>query len=162
MTGVPGIRGPGARPDQPTIMPPPPGDRTDPAVIAAPSGEPGDATDPNQAAIESGPIGPPIDARRAHNRPDTAQETVERPRQDVDDRPSDRSEDIEQTTEREKPPGADGQQQVMSTASPDLPEPTTAQLSADGPAPACPQCESPMSWVDKHLRFYCSSCRMYF
>jgi hypothetical protein len=50
----------------------------------------------------------------------------------------------------------------LSTASPDLPPPTEDQAAADGPAPACPQCESPMSWVEKHLRFYCQSCRMYF
>jgi hypothetical protein len=50
----------------------------------------------------------------------------------------------------------------LSTASPDLPAPTPAQLSTEGPVPACPQCESPMTWVEKHLRFYCGSCRMYF
>jgi len=38
----------------------------------------------------------------------------------------------------------------------DTPPPTA------GPTPACPQCESPMAWVEEHLRFYCKSCRMYF
>jgi hypothetical protein len=50
----------------------------------------------------------------------------------------------------------------MSTASPDLPPPTEGQAATDGPAPACPQCDSPMTWVEKHLRFYCQTCRMYF
>jgi len=50
----------------------------------------------------------------------------------------------------------------ITTASPDLPPPTAAQVSTEGPAPACPQCDSPMTWVEKHLRFYCQSCRMYF
>jgi hypothetical protein len=132
-------------------MPVPPGDQTDPSVLAAPPPPPvadvGDRTDPNQAALESGPIGAP----RQHDRPDTAQETIERKREEID---------LDQTIRRDKSPSE--QAAVISTAAPDLPEPTTAQLSVDGPAPACPQCESPMSWVDKHLRFYCTSCRMYF
>jgi len=48
-----------------------------------------------------------------------------------------------------------------STAPPDLSPPTLEQLAADGPMPACPICDAPMSWVEKHLRFFCSSCRMY-
>lgn len=29
-------------------------------------------------------------------------------------------------------------------------------------SPACPQCEAPMAWAEKHLRYYCGDCRMYF
>ena len=54
---------------------------------------------------------------------------------------------------RAKPP--------MSTAPESLPPPKL-DSQANGPSPACPQCESPMDWVDEHLRFYCKSCRMYF
>jgi hypothetical protein len=50
----------------------------------------------------------------------------------------------------------------LSTAPPSLPPPKTANIPATGPTPACPQCESPMAWVEEHLRFYCKSCRMYF
>jgi hypothetical protein len=50
----------------------------------------------------------------------------------------------------------------ISTASPSLPPPKDAQVAASGPTPACPQCESPMVWVEEHLRFYCKQCRMYF
>ena len=50
----------------------------------------------------------------------------------------------------------------LSTAPPSLPPPKTATLPVSGPTPACPQCESPMAWVEEHLRFYCKSCRMYF
>jgi hypothetical protein len=49
----------------------------------------------------------------------------------------------------------------ISTAPESLPPPKENQ-PASGPVPACPQCESPMAWVDEHLRFYCKSCRMYF
>jgi len=49
---------------------------------------------------------------------------------------------------------------VISTAPDSLPPPKETQEA--GPAPACPQCESPMAWVEEHLRFYCKSCRMYF
>jgi hypothetical protein len=51
---------------------------------------------------------------------------------------------------------------TVSTASSSLPPPKATQDSASGPTPACPQCESPMAWVDEHLRFYCKQCRMYF
>jgi len=50
----------------------------------------------------------------------------------------------------------------ISTASISLPPPSADQAASAGPSPACPQCESPMSWVEEHLRFYCKSCRMYF
>ena len=50
----------------------------------------------------------------------------------------------------------------LSTAPASLPPPKTATLPVSGPTPACPQCESPMAWVEEHLRFYCKSCRMYF
>lgn len=50
----------------------------------------------------------------------------------------------------------------ISTAPASLPPPKTASLPTSGPSPACPQCESPMAWVEEHLRFYCKSCRMYF
>ena len=50
---------------------------------------------------------------------------------------------------------------AVSTAPASLPPPKDAKQAA-GPSPACPQCESPMSWVEEHLRFYCKSCRMYF
>ena len=49
----------------------------------------------------------------------------------------------------------------ISTAPDSLPPPKDGKL-ASGPTPACPQCESPMAWVEEHLRFYCKSCRMYF
>ena len=49
----------------------------------------------------------------------------------------------------------------ISTAPDSLPPPK-AQKQQTGPSPACPQCESPMAWVEEHLRFYCKSCRMYF
>ena len=50
----------------------------------------------------------------------------------------------------------------ISTAPTSLPPPKQLESTQSGPTPACPQCESPMSWVDEHLRFYCRSCRMYF
>ncbi|HUS29228.1 MAG TPA: hypothetical protein VMZ53_11985 [Kofleriaceae bacterium] len=52
----------------------------------------------------------------------------------------------------------------MSTAPSSLPPPKnlTVDTVPSGPTPACPQCESPMAWVEEHLRFYCKSCRMYF
>jgi hypothetical protein len=50
----------------------------------------------------------------------------------------------------------------ISTAPESLPPPKTEPPTASGPSPACPQCESPMAWVEEHLRFYCKSCRMYF
>jgi hypothetical protein len=49
----------------------------------------------------------------------------------------------------------------ISTAPDSLPPPRDNK-QASGPSPACPQCESPMAWVEEHLRFYCKSCRMYF
>lgn len=49
----------------------------------------------------------------------------------------------------------------ISTAPDSLPPPTdTEQASED--QPGCPQCETPMRWVDEHLRFYCQRCKMYF
>ncbi|MEO8705022.1 MAG: hypothetical protein ABI867_33525 [Kofleriaceae bacterium] len=50
----------------------------------------------------------------------------------------------------------------ISTAPESLPPPEDKQVATSGPSPACPQCESPMAWVENHLRFYCKSCRMYF
>jgi hypothetical protein len=50
----------------------------------------------------------------------------------------------------------------ISTAPDTLPPPKDNKQQASGPSPACPQCESPMAWVEEHLRFYCKSCRMYF
>ena len=50
----------------------------------------------------------------------------------------------------------------ISTAPDSLPPPKDDTPLQAGPSPACPQCESPMSWVEEHLRFYCKSCRMYF
>lgn len=50
----------------------------------------------------------------------------------------------------------------ISTAPASLPPPKETSTQSTGPTPACPQCESPMAWVDEHLRFYCKSCRMYF
>ncbi len=50
----------------------------------------------------------------------------------------------------------------ITTAPDSLPPPTEKQAATSGPSPACPQCESPMAWVEEHLRFYCKSCRMYF
>ena len=50
----------------------------------------------------------------------------------------------------------------ISTAPVSLPPPTAKQTATVGPSPACPQCESPMVWVEEHLRFYCKSCKMYF
>jgi hypothetical protein len=50
---------------------------------------------------------------------------------------------------------------ALSTAPESLPPPKEDSQQV-GPTPACPQCESPMSWVEEHLRFYCKSCRMYF
>jgi hypothetical protein len=49
----------------------------------------------------------------------------------------------------------------ISTAPDSLPPPKDSK-EQNGPSPACPQCESPMAWVEEHLRFYCKSCRMYF
>jgi hypothetical protein len=49
----------------------------------------------------------------------------------------------------------------LSTAPDSLPPPKDSKVTS-GPSPACPQCESPMAWVEEHLRFYCKSCRMYF
>jgi hypothetical protein len=49
----------------------------------------------------------------------------------------------------------------LSTAPESLPPPRDGKRTS-GPTPACPQCESPMAWVEEHLRFYCKSCRMYF
>jgi hypothetical protein len=50
----------------------------------------------------------------------------------------------------------------ISTAPSHLAPPKPTEAAASGPTPACPQCESPMAWVDEHLRFYCKQCRMYF
>jgi hypothetical protein len=50
----------------------------------------------------------------------------------------------------------------ISTAPESLPPPKDSKQQTSGPSPACPQCESPMAWVEEHLRFYCKSCRMYF
>jgi len=50
----------------------------------------------------------------------------------------------------------------ISTAPDSLPPPRDNKQQTSGPSPACPQCESPMAWVEEHLRFYCKSCRMYF
>jgi hypothetical protein len=52
----------------------------------------------------------------------------------------------------------------VSTAPSSLPPPKNLNVDTvpSGPTPACPQCESPMAWVEEHLRFYCKSCRMYF
>jgi hypothetical protein len=50
----------------------------------------------------------------------------------------------------------------LSTAPSSLPPPKQLDSAPSGPTPACPQCESPMAWVEEHLRFYCRSCRMYF
>jgi hypothetical protein len=81
--------------------------------------------------------------------------------------------DSVQTTGRERveleasepvapPPAAAPVKPPLSTAPASLPPPKTANIAASGPTPACPQCESPMAWVEEHLRFYCKSCRMYF
>src|SRR5690606_35826338 len=43
----------------------------------------------------------------------------------------------------------------ISTAPSSLPPPATLESTPSGPRPACPQCESPMAWVEEHLRFYC-------
>lgn len=51
---------------------------------------------------------------------------------------------------------------TLSTAPSSLPPPKSMDPVPSGPTPACPQCESPMAWVEEHLRFYCRSCRMYF
>jgi hypothetical protein len=50
----------------------------------------------------------------------------------------------------------------ISTAPSSLSPPQATEAMASGPTPACPQCDSPMAWVDLHLRFYCRQCRMYF
>jgi hypothetical protein len=50
----------------------------------------------------------------------------------------------------------------ISTAPTNLAPPKPTQIASTGPTPACPQCESPMAWVEEHLRFYCKQCRMYF
>jgi hypothetical protein len=51
----------------------------------------------------------------------------------------------------------------ITTAPASLPPPKAAPAAMpSGPTPACPQCESPMAWVEEHLRFYCKMCRMYF
>jgi hypothetical protein len=50
----------------------------------------------------------------------------------------------------------------VSTAPESLPPPKQTEVATNGPTPACPQCESPMAWIEEHLRFYCKSCRMYF
>jgi hypothetical protein len=50
----------------------------------------------------------------------------------------------------------------ITTAPTSLPPPRDSKQQTYGPSPACPQCESPMTWVEEHLRFYCKSCRMYF
>jgi hypothetical protein len=47
------------------------------------------------------------------------------------------------------------------------PSPSTAPVGAgtgagEGSTPACPHCDAPMGWADKHLRYYCGTCRMYF
>lgn len=50
----------------------------------------------------------------------------------------------------------------ISTAPTNLAPPKPSEAVASGPTPGCPQCESPMAWVEEHLRFYCKQCRMYF
>jgi hypothetical protein len=53
-------------------------------------------------------------------------------------------------------------QATISTAPASLPPPRQTDSMRAGPTPACPQCESPMAWVEEHLRFYCKQCKMYF
>ena len=55
-----------------------------------------------------------------------------------------------------------GTTKPISTAPTSLPPPKKVEAVPSGPTPACPQCESPMAWVEEHLRFYCRECRMYF
>src|SRR5262249_54709638 len=50
---------------------------------------------------------------------------------------------------------------LISTAPDSLPPPKDNHPQTSGPSPACPQCVSPMAWVEEPLRFYCKSCRMY-
>jgi hypothetical protein len=43
-----------------------------------------------------------------------------------------------------------------------LAPPRTGEVTSLDQAPACPNCEEPMGWVEKHRRFYCGTCRVYF
>ncbi len=62
-----------------------------------------------------------------------------------------------------RPPPVASTSRVPSTIAGVAP-PTAASRPASSadPSPACPQCQSPMSWVEAHLRFYCPHCRAYF
>jgi hypothetical protein len=90
----------------------------------------------------------PIEHRRAHAT-DPNGEAVTVPA---------RSRGRETTPARERPMP----KLPISTAPDSLPPPKDSKQPTSGPSPACPQCESPMAWVEEHLRFYCKSCRMYF
>ena len=37
----------------------------------------------------------------------------------------------------------------------------TSQAETSKTIPACPKCNAPMTWMDKHERWYCDSCRIY-
>jgi hypothetical protein len=69
---------------------------------------------------------------------------------------------IEAQADPDAPPARPSAQIPVSTAPASLPPPKDAPAVSAGPTPACPQCESPMRWVEEHLRFYCKQCRMYF
>ena len=69
---------------------------------------------------------------------------------------------IDAQPDPEAPPARPSAQIPVSTAPASLPPPKDASTVSAGPTPACPQCESPMRWVEEHLRFYCKQCRMYF
>ena len=72
------------------------------------------------------------------------------------------SETTDQTRAEAAEDANDERPSPLSTAPSSLPPPRITESVPSGPTPACPQCESPMVWVEEHLRFYCKECRMYF
>lgn len=69
---------------------------------------------------------------------------------------------MERATQSPSPAERPPAQVPITTAPTSLPPPKKLDAVPSGPTPACPQCESPMAWVEEHLRFYCKNCRMYF
>lgn len=177
-TIVPPIVTPGKRPIPPMaipMIPPIPGLPkqldTDPdgAPVVPPTDEPGDADRAGaHAPIEVGDSTAQTDAVPAiiHDKPVPAgpvqsgspDEAVTVPDRDgaVGDHTSASSVAAPAVRDRPLP------KLPISTAPDSLPPPKETQSTTSGPSPACPQCESPMTWVEEHLRFYCKSCRMYF
>jgi hypothetical protein len=152
------------------------GEHTDVGVVAAPSDEPkaGGPVDLNATMEHHG--GGPVDLNRTmeqnprtdfgaaiEQNPKTPVPTLTRsPSVFSTETPVPTLSRAPSVVATETPMPTRAQSVPISTAPSSLPPPKETSTQSTGPTPACPQCESPMAWVDEHLRFYCKSCRMYF